>query len=212
MRVPLPPLPPLTHRVAYRPAGRSVVDVLAAEHDRIDALCAMLAEPTLTPRRRRQVAEVLTAVVARHLSAEEQYLYPTVRAVGGARLAEREIAAHAALRHAFRALDATAPENPAFATRSAEVTALLRRHRRAAARDLFPALRSAVDAADLIRLGNRVETAEEAAPTRLHLATPLRPPWNRLIEPAVGLVDKVRDAVTGRRTCESDLAWRPQLW
>ena len=54
--------------------------------------------------------------------------------------------------------------------------------------------------AELIRLGNRWVIAEEAAPTRPHPGTPATPPWNRIVEPAVGVVDKLRDAVTGRRT------------
>ncbi len=65
---------------------------------------------------------------------------------------------------------------------------------------------------ELIRLGNRSEIAEEAAPTRPHPGTPATPPWNQIVEPAVGVVDKVRDAVTGRhdpyleRTCDGETA------
>ncbi|MBO4210251.1 hemerythrin domain-containing protein, partial [Micromonospora echinofusca] len=38
-----------------------------------------------------------------------------------------------------------------------------------------------------------------------HPDTPAKPPWNRVVEPALGVVDKVRDAVTGRQTYLSDL-------
>lgn len=212
MRVPLPPLPAIG-KSAYRPGGRSVIDVLTAEHDEAVALCAMLAEPGLPPRRRRQVAEVLTAVVTRHLSAEEQYFLPAVRcAVDGGALADRELAADAKLRHALRVLRSAGPDSPTFPVRCALVAALVRRHVRAANHDLFPALRSTVSPADLIRLGNRVEVAIEAAPTRPHPAIPHRPPWNRIVDPAVGLVDKLRDMLTGRRTYVADLSWRPRMW
>ncbi|TDB79974.1 hemerythrin domain-containing protein, partial [Micromonospora sp. KC721] len=37
-----------------------------------------------------------------------------------------------------------------------------------------------------------------------HPDSPATPPWNRLVDPAWGVVDKVRDAVTGRRTYPID--------
>jgi hypothetical protein len=134
---------------------------------------------------------VLTATLSRHLSAEEQYLYPTVRAVlpGGAELADAEIAADAALRR----------------TRPDELVPAVRAHLDRCTRRLFPALRAALDETELIRLGNRVVIAEEAAPTRPHPRTPYRPPWNKLVDPLVGVLDKVRDAATGRATRVSDL-------
>jgi hypothetical protein len=184
----LPPLPPLPGAVARdaRPGGRSVLDILHEEHELLAALCAHLAG---APGDR--VASVLTATLSRHLCAEEQYLYPTVRAVlpGGAELADAEIAADVAL----------------LRTRPDELVPAVRAHIDRCTRRLFPALGGALAEAELIRLGNRVVIAEEAAPTRPHPRTPYRPPWNKLVDPLVGGLDKVRDAATGRATRVSDL-------
>ncbi|HEV8566364.1 MAG TPA: hypothetical protein VGQ92_04590 [Actinoplanes sp.] len=57
----------------------------------------------------------------------------------------------------------------------------------------------------LIRVGNRLETAAEAAPTRPHPGTPSTPPWNKIIDPVVAVADKVRDVATGRTTYPGDL-------
>jgi hypothetical protein len=170
--------------------------VLAEEHRQLAALCAALAEPGRPPRRRRDLADVLAATAARHLSAEAQYLYPAVRSAvpDGAALADHEIAATRALLEAMRG----APDGTAAA---------LRRHAYATA-DLLDRLAAVASAADLVRLGNRIETAEEAAPTRLHPHAPATPPWNKLTEPAIGLVDRLRDAVTGRPTRPEDLSRR----
>ncbi|MFC7549960.1 hemerythrin domain-containing protein [Plantactinospora sp. GCM10030261] len=207
--VPLPPLPADTGEPAqdYRPGGRSMVDLLADEHHRIDGLCAELVDDAADPGRRRQLAEVLTATVVRHLSAEEQYLYPTVRVAvpDGPTLADRELAADITLLTALRELTGTASADAEFDRRAERVAGLLRRHAAAAETDLFPPLRQVATDAELIRLGNRVEIAEEAAPTRPHPHTPLTPPWNRVVHPAVGMLDKVRDAVTRRRTYLEDL-------
>lgn len=208
MAVPLPPLPPTgDDDVDYRPGGRSVVDILAEEHDRIAARLAELTDPGLSPEHRSLVTDAITAAVARHLSAEEQYFYPAVRAAlpGGGPLADREIDADAALLRALRDLTEVTPDDARFSVLARAAADLLRRHVDAAAREIFPALRAAASDAELIRLGNRVEIAQEAAPTRPHPGHPASPPWNRVVDPALGLVDKVRDVVAGRRTYLDDL-------
>ncbi|MFE9203106.1 hemerythrin domain-containing protein [Micromonospora sp. NPDC007230] len=199
MTVPLPPLPPAADDV-YRPGGRSLIDLVAREHAALLGLAGRVTDPDLPAERRREVLDVLTAVVSRHLSAEEQYLFPAARAVvpAGAELLDREIEADAGLLTALREL--SGPDDPALA----EVVDRVRRHVDRVAALVAP-LREVATDAELIRLGNRWEIAEEAAPTRPHPGTPATPPWNKLVEPAVGVLDKVRDAVTGRPTQLSDL-------
>ncbi|WDZ82567.1 hemerythrin domain-containing protein [Micromonospora cathayae] len=197
MSVPLPPLPPGDGDDGYRPGGRSLVDIVEEEHHRITALAGELAAPDTDGARRREVAEVFAAAVSRHLSAEEQYLYPAVRRAlpDGGELADREIETDAALLRVLKDTDGT---------QVIDVREVWRRHV-AAVRPALERLCAVASEAELIRLGNRLEIAEEAAPTRPHPGTPATPPWNRIVEPAVGVVDKVRDAVTGRRTYLADL-------
>ncbi|NYF58775.1 hemerythrin domain-containing protein [Micromonospora purpureochromogenes] len=199
MTVPLPPLPP-TADDAYRPGGRSMADIADTEHRQLLGLADQVTDQRLSPERRREVAEVLTAAISRHLSAEEQYLLPAARAAlpECAERVDRELAADAALLGALKALGG--PDDPALA----DVAARVRRHVEAVSALITP-LREVATDAELIRLGNRWEIAEEAAPTRPHPGTPATPPWNRVVEPALGVVDKVRDAVTGRRTYLADL-------
>ncbi|SCG75193.1 hemerythrin domain-containing protein [Micromonospora coxensis] len=199
MSVPLPPLPPAADD-AYRPGGRSVADLADTEHRQLLGLAGRLDDPELDGERRREVVEVLTAAVSRHLSAEEQYLLPAVRSAlpEAADRVEEVLAADAALLTALKAL--TGPQDDTLA----EVVQRVRRHVDEV-RTLTARLREVTSDAELIRLGNRWEIAEEAAPTRPHPGTPASPPWNRVVEPALGVVDKVRDAVTGRRTYLADL-------
>ncbi len=81
----------------------------------------------------------------------------------------------------------------------------MHRHVDADRGELFPLLMQMVPADDMIRLGNRVETAQEAAPTRPHPSTPVTPPWNKVVDPLVGVVDKLRDVATGRTTYARNL-------
>ncbi|MFG2102860.1 hemerythrin domain-containing protein [Micromonospora echinaurantiaca] len=195
MTVPLPPLPPAPEE-GYRPGGRSIADLVVGEHRQLLELVDRL---TGTPEPPADGLEVLTAALSRHLSAEEQYLLPAVRSARPdlAARVDHEIDADAGL--------LTALKEP---TGLGELAERVRRHV-AGVDALVAALREVATAEELIRLGNRLEIAEEAAPTRPHPATPATPPWNRIVEPAVGVVDKVRDAVSGRPTYLADLPAPP---
>jgi hypothetical protein len=197
---PLPPLPPVpgVDDADHRPSGSSMLDILDAEHLRLTDLYARLAS-TMDEDRLGSLTSALVAGVARHLSAEEQYLFPTVAAVlpGGRRLAEAELVADQAMLHALRRLE----DGPATDLRGLEeVDPALHLHVRRCEQTLFPALREALGEADLIRLGNRVLIAGEAAPTRPHPGTPATPPWNKVVDPAVGVLDRLRDVVDRRAT------------
>lgn len=196
--VPLPPLPPAPEE-GYRPGGRSIADIVDREHQQLLALLDQLTGPDTTPQ---EGLAVLTAALSRHLSAEEQYLLPAARAAlpNADERVDAEINADAALLGVLKGLsDETLTE----------VAARVRRHVEGVGA-LVAELREVATAEELIRLGNRLEIAEEAAPTRPHPGTPATPPWNRIVEPAVGVVDKVRDAVTRRPTYLADLPEPPR--
>ncbi|MFG2045188.1 hemerythrin domain-containing protein [Dactylosporangium sp. NPDC048998] len=194
---PLPPLPPVPGVTddELEPAGRSMIELLEEEHDRLDLLCSRAAtEPA--------ASDVLVATLARHLSAEEQYLYPAVHSVlpEGPAIAERELAADADLLVALRRLHSTA-DGAALQS----VAERIRQHTHRTATEVFPALRARCSDGELVRLGNRVEIARSAAPTRPHPGTPSTPPLNKIVDPALGVVDKVMDALSRRTTWEEDL-------
>jgi hemerythrin-like domain-containing protein len=187
----LPPLPPTGGEIT----GRNAVDVIGEQHGQLLQLCERLAVSS-----DRNVLDVLVATLSRHLSAEEQYLYPAVRIAvpNGAELADRELAEDNGL---LKLLQRLRKDD----SLKAEVIDAVRRHVAADDEELLPMLTRLVPIEDLIRVGNRIELAEEAAPTRPHPATPSTPPWNKIVDPAVAVVDKVRDVVTRRTTYARDL-------
>ncbi|BCJ40404.1 hemerythrin [Actinoplanes ianthinogenes] len=179
----LPPLPPVAGSIS----GRSVVDVLTEQHR---AILDLTVNDTTDKSH-----SVLIAMLSRHLSAEEQYLYPAIREAvpDGDRIADRELAEDHALLLLMKE------------DRRDELAAAIHRHVEADTTELLPLLEQMVPADDMIRLGNRVETAEEAAPTRPHPGTPATPPWNKVVDPLIGAIDKLRDVATGRTTYPRDL-------
>lgn len=194
----LPPLPPTGGEIT----GRNVIDVLGEQHRELVELCdRLVADPA------RKLTDVVVATLSRHLSAEEQYLYPAIRRVvpGGEDLAARELAEDHGLLVTLQQLQKAGHDGPGSERLRAEVAEAVRRHVAADAEELLPVLTQMVPIEDLIRVGNRIEVAEEAAPTRPHPGTPSSPPWNKVVDPAVAVVDKVRDVVTGRTTYPRDL-------
>ncbi len=199
MSAPLPRLPDafgVTDDDA-RPGGPALPALVAADHARLERLCDLLAAGG-----DRTTREVLVAEACRHLSAEEQYLHPALRAVapGGPAATDAELAADAALLRDLRRMRATAEDDPDYPGLVAAVTGQLRAHADRARRTLLPTLAAGCHDHELVRLGNRYTVAREAAPTRPHPAAPLTPPANKVVDPLLAVADKVMDVLAGRPT------------
>jgi hypothetical protein len=208
---PLPPLPPVPgiedDDVDF--GGSSMLDLLDEDHRQLASLCERLATPGEQEKAKPQdIEDVLVATLARHLSAEEQYLYPTVKAVlpDGDPIAAQEIAADAELLLALQRLHVTPAADETYGAALEAVAAHVHGHNHRTGEEMFPRLREQCSDTELVRLGNRVQIARSAAPTRPHPSTPSAPPLNKLVDPAVAVVDKVRDVLTRRTTWPEDLA------
>jgi hypothetical protein len=64
--------------------------------------------------------------------------------------------------------------------------------------DVFPQFRSKVDEDELNKLGETVQRLKKIVPTHPHPMAPDHPPFNALLGPGAGLVDRLRDMLTGR--------------
>ena len=199
----LPPLPAIAgenETYQYVPPGRSIISVLTDDHAELAAMAAGLATVQMPAR---EDADRLTAATTRHLSAERQYLYPVLEKLlpeQGSGIANRQIDRDETLLKDLTALHTVAPGSRAFRQSMQAIVTELQRHSSGCDVDIFPELLAAVSKADLIRLGNRVEVAREAAPSRPHRGAPARPPWNKLTDALLGAADKIRDLATGRKT------------
>ncbi|MPZ74532.1 MAG: hypothetical protein GEU74_15140 [Nitriliruptorales bacterium] len=63
---------------------------------------------------------------------------------------------------------------------------------------IFPVLRRTCSDDELVELGRLADQSGKLAPTRPHPASPHEGAALALIAPGVGLVDRIRDALTGR--------------
>ncbi|MFG2099433.1 hemerythrin [Micromonospora sp. S4605] len=187
--------------------GQDVVDVLTADHREVETLFVELETRQGTPEHRRQLADVVIAELVRHAVAEEMYVYPLARKAlpDGDQLAEHEISEHADAERTMKELESLDPSDPRFDPLLAHLTSTIRHHVQDEESDLFPRLRAAVAREELVELAGKVTAAKKAAPTRPHPAAPDHPPANRLLNPGTGLVDRMRDALSGRTTSTAEL-------
>jgi hypothetical protein len=64
----------------------------------------------------------------------------------------------------------------------------------------FPQLRARIPAEKLVQMRDQVQTAKRVAPTRPHPSAPNSEVFHKMVGPGVGLMDRVRDKLTGRTT------------
>lgn len=194
--------------------GRGIADILADEHERLETLLAdavataEAVESGAEDRRRgRDVADAFVASLTRHLSSEEQELYPATRAAlpNGDRVVDTEIEADREILRTLSALHSTDPTDPSFQAQLRRAQLQLRQHVETAHEHIHPEVRDKLSREEQIRLGNRVDIVQEAAPTRPHPDTPSTPPLNKVVDPALGTIDKMRDILSGRKTRPQDL-------
>lgn len=180
---------------------RDVTQVLIHDHREVEDMFAQLEKGDIGDARNvRAVVERVTVELVRHSAAEERHLYPAVRlhVPGGDTLADREIREHAEAEKLMKALEHLEPSDAAFAETLARLMAEVRAHIDEEENVLFPKLTAACTPEELLELGDKVTAAKKRAPTHPHPSAPDTPPANAITSPALGLLDKARDAFTNR--------------
>ncbi|KDN80732.1 hemerythrin domain-containing protein [Kitasatospora cheerisanensis] len=179
--------------------GGNVIHELKTDHREIEALFARIRSAA-TGTERKELLDEVTVELVRHSVAEEAHLYPAVRdrVPAGEVLADKEVEDHARVERLLKAIESTAAEDPALPGLAATLIEEVTSHIQEEERELFLALQAACDDEELDRLGDRIRRAKATAPTRPHPGAPSSPAARRVLAPGVGLVDRVRDHLTGR--------------
>lgn len=178
-----------------------VVEILTTDHREMAELLGQI-EGTADPVRRRELADTLIAEVMRHAVAEEMYVYPAVEkhVPGGSEHVEHDKKEHAEIVKVMKQIEDADAAAPAFLERVGELAALLRHHIHDEEDEQFPLLRAHISHDDLVALGTKVELAKKLAPTRPHPSAPHSELFHKTVGLGVGLIDRLRDKLTGRHT------------
>ncbi|MEU9921801.1 hemerythrin domain-containing protein [Streptomyces griseoluteus] len=180
--------------------GGDVIAELTTDHREVEELFGKIEALPSGNEQRKKYADQAVIELVRHSVAEEEYLYPAVRELlpDGDAIADQEIQDHAEAERTMKALEGVDAGDADFDRIVGELMAEIRAHIRDEEDNLFPRLRSAASEDQLMKLGDKVRQAKKTAPTRPHPSAPDTPPANKLLAPGVGMVDRIRDALTGR--------------
>ncbi|MFC9910793.1 hemerythrin domain-containing protein [Streptomyces sp. NPDC059862] len=182
------------------PHEGNVIDELVTDHREVEELFGRIEGLPPGDKDRKLHADQVTMELVRHSVAEEAYLYPAVRehVPDGNALADKEIEDHSRAEQLMKDLESCEADDPEFNRLIGLLMSEIRAHVADEEQNLFPKLRAACPPQALDDLGDKVRQAKMLAPTRPHPSAPDTPPLNKLLAPGTGLVDRLRDTLTGR--------------
>jgi hypothetical protein len=178
-----------------------VVDILTNDHqDMVDLISRIEGTPDAAAR--RDLADTVIAEVMRHAVAEEMYVYPVVEehVPNGKEEVEHDKGEHAEIVEIMKRLEGVDAQEPRFLEIVRELDGKLRHHANDEESEQFPQLRAHIPTDQLIDLGKKVQNAKKVAPTRPHPSAPHSELFHKTVGAGVGLVDRLRDKLTGRHT------------
>ncbi|MER7775834.1 hemerythrin domain-containing protein [Streptomyces sp. NPDC096191] len=180
--------------------GGDVTTELTTDHREVEELFGKIEALPPGDEQRKKYADQAVIELVRHSVAEEAYLYPALREFlpDGDTIADKEIEDHAEAERTMKALEGVDAGDAEFDRLIGELMTEIRSHVRDEEENLFPRLRSVTSEDELMKLGDKVRQAKKTAPTRPHPSAPDTPPANKLLAPGAGMVDRIRDALTGR--------------
>jgi hemerythrin superfamily protein len=182
--------------------GKDMVSVLVKDHEEIKTYFQQI-EAAADANARREVADQLTAEVVRHSVAEEMYLYPAARDVlpNGDQLIDEELKEHAECEELLKRWEGMDGDDPEFMTLFGQIRdGLLHHIDDEEEPKLFPEMQQALSQDKLDELGEKITAAKKIAPTRPHPSAPDEPPMDKVLGVPVGIIDRIRDKMSGRKT------------
>jgi hemerythrin-like domain-containing protein len=181
--------------------GSDVVDILTADHQEMMELLGQI-EGTADAGQRRDLADTVIAEVMRHAVAEEMFVYPAMEkhVPNGAEEVEHDKKEHDEIVQVMKRMEDVDASASAFMDLVRELEGQLRHHAHDEESEQFPKLRAHIPGDELVKMGEKVQNAKKLAPTRPHPHAPHSELFHKTIGPGVGMVDRLRDKLTGRPT------------
>ncbi|MBA8824957.1 hemerythrin superfamily protein [Saccharopolyspora lacisalsi] len=179
--------------------GENIVRILIADHRSVEESFGELEQGVGSPERRRALMDHVITELVCHSVSEEQYLYPAAREklADGDELADRAIRQHTEVERILQRLEELDVTEREFERLTGRLIDFAREHIADEESTLLPRLSKACTLEELDDLGKKVVMAKGSAPTRPHPSAPDQPPANMVLDPGIGMVDRLRDALSG---------------
>jgi hypothetical protein len=169
-----------------------------------DAIQCLLDDLTGTPDpdtgRRQRLARRLVALQSAHELAEERVVWPAVRRLceDGGTLAGTALAQEGEAKRALDELARLPSGSPEFTACVHTVAALNRTHLAYEQDQVWPRLETRLTERDDARLARQWRATRRHTPTRPHPRLPAHPAVLGTVGTAVAVLDRARDALSGR--------------
>jgi hemerythrin superfamily protein len=178
--------------------GQKLLDAIITDHREVEAVFVELESGGGDPQMRRELVDHVIAELVRHSVGEEAFVYPAIRRALGDAAADHELTEHAEAEKVMKQLDGLDPGDEKFTTLLRTLINDIRHHVTEEEQEILPKLVAACPADELDTLAEKFQQAKKTAPTRPHPSAPDKPPANRILAPGVGMIDRLRDALSGR--------------
>jgi hemerythrin-like domain-containing protein len=182
--------------------GRDVVDILTEDHqEALDLIGQIKSSPD--PSGKRDLTDTLIAEIVRHSVAEEMFLYPAARDVlaNGDQLVQEELEEHAEAEQLLKDWEGVDGDDPKFMALYEQIkNGLLHHIDEEEEPKLFPEMQQALSLEQQRELGEKITMAKKLAPTRPHPSAPDEPPMDIVVGVPTGIIDRIRDKMSGRET------------
>ena len=180
---------------------QDVIDILTTDHHEVLDLIQQLKRSSVAADR-RDIADTVITELVQHSVAEEMYVYPAMRKhlQNGDEAVQHDVREHKEIETTLKELEGVDGNSPQFDGLIAQLESILRDHISDEENEQFPELRASIPREELVEMAHKVNTAKQVAPTRPHPAAPNNQVFHKLVGPGVGLVDRLRDALSKRST------------
>lgn len=176
-------------------------ELLTRDHREVEELFSQYKEGD--DEARRSAAEDLIRELSIHAVIEEGVFYPTIRRelADTEGMVEHSIEEHQEAKEILASMDDSIDKahTKAFGQKVERLEKVITDHVQEEENELFPKVREGMTKKRLDEMGKAMAEAKKAAPTRPHPGAPSSPPGNIVAGTVAAVIDKVRDAVSGRQ-------------
>jgi hemerythrin superfamily protein len=176
--------------------------LLEHDHREVEDLFNQFESATGQTGQKGEIANKIIRELSIHAAIEEEVFYPEVKAVvpDGEGIVDHSLEEHQEVKELLAELEKMDPGDAGFHQKVEKVISDVSEHVQEEEGEMFPKLREAISADDLMQIGQKLEQAKGRAPTRPHPMAPNEPPANKLTGPPAAVMDRARDKFEGRES------------
>jgi len=176
-------------------SATDVVNLIKAQHEQVKGLLTRVA--TGSGSELESAFCDLRRMIVVHETAEEEVVYPALRASGaeGQRVVEERTKEEQHGTEVLSKLEDAGVSSGQFSTMFEQFRTAVLNHAEAEEATVLPLLQRTQSEEQLRKMASAFEVAEKAAPTHAHPHTGTSAVSNMVTGPAVAMIDRVRDAL-----------------